>query len=70
MEGNQKPYVSRYSAGGDENLYMDEAKIVLKNKKNISDLRSLHLEEEKALARAYELLLDEVRSYHFAFKTL
>ena len=62
MEGNQKPYVSRYSAGGDENLYMDEAKIVLKNKKNISDLRSLHLEEEKALARAYELLLDEVRS--------
>ncbi len=59
---NDKRHVSRYSAGGGENLYMDEAKTVLKNKKNISDLRTLYLEEEKALARAYELLLDEVRS--------
>lgn len=41
---------------------MDEAKTVLRNKKDIADLRTLYIEEEKALARAYALLLDEVRS--------
>ena len=53
---------SRYSVGGIENEYMDEAKTVLKNKKGIADLQTLCIEEEKGLARAYEILLSEVRS--------
>lgn len=53
---------SRYSVGGNENEYMDQAKTVLRNKKNIRDLPTLYVEEEKALARAYELLLNEIRS--------
>ena len=52
----------RYSVGGTENEYMDEAKTVLKNRKSISDLHTLYVEEEKGLARAYEILLSEVRS--------
>ena len=53
---------SRYSVGGTENEYMDEAKTVLKNKKGITDLQMLYIEEEKGLARGYEILLSEVRS--------
>lgn len=53
---------SRYSVGGNENEYMDVEQKVLKNKKGIIDLHELFVEEEKALARAYELLLDEMRS--------
>ena len=53
---------SRYSIGGSENEYMDEQQTVLKNKKGVTDLQSLFVEEEKSLAKAYESLLDEVRS--------
>ncbi|MDO8648345.1 MAG: Fic family protein [Candidatus Peregrinibacteria bacterium] len=53
---------SRYSVGGSENEYMDLEQKVLKNKKDIVDLHDLFVEEEKSLARAYELLLDEMRS--------
>lgn len=53
---------SRYSVGGSENEYMDLEQTILKNKKGIADLHALFIEEEKALARAYELLLDEMRS--------
>lgn len=53
---------SRYSVGGPENEYMDENKTVLKNKKGIIDLPALYIGEEKALAKAYESLLNEVRS--------
>lgn len=53
---------SRYSASGSENEYMDVKKTILKNKKDISDLETLQLEEEKALARAYEILFEEVLS--------
>ena len=59
-DGHQ--HSSRYSVGGTENEYMDPAKTVLKNKKGIRDLPALYIEEEKALAKAYELLLNEVRS--------
>ncbi len=52
---------SRYSVGGSENEYMDMGQTILKNKKDIANLRELFVEEEKALARAYELLLDEMR---------
>lgn len=41
---------------------MDKEQTVLKNKKDIADLYTLQLEEEKALAKAYESLLEEVRS--------
>ena len=57
---NQK--ASRYSVGGSENQYMDAEQTILKNKKSIADLHELFVEEEKALARAYELLFDEIRS--------
>jgi cell filamentation protein len=53
---------SRYSASGSENEYMDVKQTVLKNKKGISDLETLQLEEEKALARAYEILFEKVLS--------
>ena len=53
---------SRYSASGSENEYMDVKQTILKNKKDISDLETLQLEEEKALARAYEILFEEVLS--------
>lgn len=53
---------SRYSVGGSENEYMDAEQQVLKNKKEIRDLQVLYIEEEKALARAYESLLSEVQS--------
>ncbi|MBU2259862.1 Fic family protein [Patescibacteria group bacterium] len=53
---------SRYSVGGAENKYMDDNQTVLKNKRDISDVQTLQLEEERALARAYELLFEEVRS--------
>jgi len=53
---------SRYSVGGSENEYMDAEHTVLRNKKGISDLQTLYIEEEKALARAYESLLSEVQS--------
>ena len=53
---------SRYSVGGSENEYMDSKQKVLKNKKNIGDLEVLQIEEEKALVKAYETLLSEVRS--------
>ncbi len=41
---------------------MDAEQLVLKNKKKIADLQVLHIEEEAALAAAYEHLLGEVRS--------
>ena len=53
---------SRYTIGGSENEYMDTEQTVLKNKKGILDLHTLYIEEEKALARAYEQLLSDVRS--------
>lgn len=53
---------SRYSVGGSENEYMDAEQTVLRNKRGINDLRTLFIEEEKALARAYEVLFGEVRS--------
>ncbi|PIR52920.1 hypothetical protein COU76_04050 [Candidatus Peregrinibacteria bacterium CG10_big_fil_rev_8_21_14_0_10_49_10] len=53
---------SRYSVGGSENEYMDVKQTILKNKRGIADLETLQLEEEKALARAYETLFEEVLS--------
>ena len=53
----------RYTVSGNvEAQYADRADTVLKNKKGITDLRTLQTEEETALAGAYSLLLKEVRS--------
>lgn len=41
---------------------MDAKQTVLKNKKDITDLSTLQVEEEKVLSAAYEHLLAEVRS--------
>lgn len=41
---------------------MDADKTVLKNKEGITELHALFIEEEKALAKAYESLFREVRS--------
>lgn len=49
-------------SGNVEAQYVDAAETVLKNKKGITDLRTHQVEEEAALAGAYSLLLDEVRS--------
>lgn len=62
MKKDENQHASRYSVGGDENEYMDAARTVLKNKKHIEELHVLYTEEEKALAIAYEILFDEVRS--------
>lgn len=62
MVSNDHKAASRYSVGGSENEYMDAKQTVLKNKKGIIALSTLQIEEEKALVKAYELLLSEVRS--------
>lgn len=62
MTSDDQHFSSRYSVGGSENQYMDEKQTVLKNKRGITDLQTLYVEEEKALAKAYESLLNEVRS--------
>ncbi len=41
---------------------MDTEQKVLRNKKGMSNLMTLQVEEEKSLAKAYEQLLEEVRS--------
>lgn len=57
------PRMDRYNVSGNvEAKYVDEAEEVLINKKGMTNLRTLQIEEEKALARAYEQLLGEVRS--------
>ena len=62
MENEPKRRADRYDTSGDvEAQYLDEAQTVLVNKKGIADLQTLQVEEEEALARAYESLLGEVR---------
>lgn len=62
MQQDDRRSPSRYDTSGSENEYMDPEQTVLQNKKNIADLQKLHREEEKALGRAYEILLREVQS--------
>lgn len=57
------PRKNRYDVSGSaEAEYMDAKQTVLRNTKGIMDLHTLQVEEEKALAAAYEYLLAEVRS--------
>src|SRR5947209_7876414 len=51
----------RYDVSGNaEAQYIDAAQQILKNKRGITELRALQVEEEKALAVTYERLLAEV----------
>jgi cell filamentation protein len=53
----------RYDVSGNvEAEYVDAEKTVLKNKQGITDLHTLQVAEEEALAQAYEALLAEVRT--------
>ncbi len=62
MEKKPRKRTDRYDVSGNvEAQYVDEAETVLVNKKGITDLRTLQVEEEEALAQAYEALLNEVR---------
>lgn len=53
---------SRYDVSGNiEAQYVDEAETVLLNQLGITDLKTLQVAEESALAKAYESLLREVK---------
>jgi cell filamentation protein len=53
----------RYDVFGNvEAQYVDAAHTILRNKLGISDLAALQTTEEKALVRAYQILLKEVRT--------
>jgi cell filamentation protein len=53
----------KYDVSGNvEAQYVDEAQEILVNKRGITDLRSLQIAEEEALAKAYARLLAEVRT--------
>lgn len=63
MVDEPKKHRDRYDVSGNvEAEYVDADKTVLINKKGITDLRTLQLAEEEALAQAYEKLLGEVRT--------
>lgn len=54
----EKKRRDKYDVTGNiEAEYMDESETVLANKKGLTELESLQLEEEEGLARAYESLL-------------
>ncbi len=62
MPSDKPKRSDRYDVTGNvEAEYVDEARLVLVNKQQISDLETLQILEEVALARAYESLLTEVR---------
>ena len=53
----------RYDTSGNPQAeYVDAARTVLANKRGITDLHTLQVAEEEALAAAYETLLGEVRT--------
>jgi len=55
---------SRYSVSAEGNVemqFVDEEQMVLVNKGDITNLEALQRAEEEGLARAYEVLLSEVR---------
>jgi cell filamentation protein len=63
MTAKRRSRRDRYDVSGNpEAQFIDAAQTVLRNRKGITDLRTLQAEEEAALAGAYSLLLGEVRS--------
>jgi cell filamentation protein len=59
----QKKRQDRYDVSGNvEAQYVDEAQSVLRNKRGITDLRTLQVAEEAALTQAYATLLGEIRT--------
>jgi cell filamentation protein len=62
MSAPKKRRSSRYDVSGNvEAEYVDAQKTVLANTKGITDLRTLQIAEEEALAAAYESLVRELR---------
>lgn len=62
MAETPRPHRDRYDVSGNaEAEYVDAEQTVLVNKLGISDLETLQIAEEEALAKAYETLLREVR---------
>jgi cell filamentation protein len=63
MAHERKQHRDRYDTSGNiEAEFADDAGMVLVNKMGITDLETLQIEEERALARAYETLLGQVRT--------
>ncbi len=63
MGKKHEEHRDRYDVSGNvEAEYVDAAQTVLRNNLGISDLAALQTVEEQALARAYRLLLTEVRT--------
>jgi cell filamentation protein len=63
MAKEPQKHRDRYDVTGNvEAEYVDEAQTVLVNKRGITDLHQLQLLEEEGLVRAYETLLDEIRT--------
>ena len=62
MENDSGKRRDRYDTSGNpEAEYVDADKTVLINKMRITDLEAVQVQEEEALARAYEALFGEVR---------
>ena len=62
MEDEPKKHRDRYDTSGNvEAEYVDDDCTVLANRKGITELEALQIEEEQGLAKAYETLLGEVR---------
>ena len=60
----EKKQGKKYDISGNvEAQYADDAETVLVNKRGITDLETLQIAEEEALAKAYEVLLSEVHRY-------
>lgn len=63
MNDERGRHKDRYDVTGNiEAEYVDADELVLVNKRGVTDLRELHLLEEECLAKAYESLIDEVRT--------
>ena len=62
MDSHSPNRPDRYDTSGNvEDQYVDEAQFVLVNLLGITDLDTLQLAEEEALAQAYETMLGEIR---------
>lgn len=63
MERKSQKRADRYDVSGNvEAEYIDAERTVLANKQGVKDLATLQMLEERALVRAYETLLREVRA--------
>jgi cell filamentation protein len=63
MADESRHHHDRYDVSGNvESQYVDKAQTVLANKRGITDLHTLQVEEEESLVRAYTVLFAEIRA--------